>query len=1070
MNSSKSPKAASKAADHAAASKTPAQQSTVQRLATAVHSVATTSPGLLNFWRANGLQNPNNAVVSPLAVSTPSAELMGADVEGPVPTNQPGLMVNPTGQTNRSPSVSVDTSAAEGTISGAGRPPTLDVNCFTDYSTLDDVEGVAENGPAVIVPPHEASQSANKVPAKSNADDVPERSPLFELIDGGGQAGVSALARPTPLTMSDADLSVFTEPDLHPKSYEGGALDGYQRDSVVSSVSDETEDVALLRAIQNSGGQIASLDPFVEKASMAAQAAALESYKTQHQQTQEAFKLPPDDTAPVKVVNVDDESLQSQVTALSNLLTRVLQSNDAMAKEVAALKAAKTAGTAGNIDISKSVGGDEDVGSYDRLDPWLVEPSTATDSAHGGPNGEVKSAPARLQTGDHGSQSMEGWSGLSRATWMDAASAPPHVPPSLFEGETADMHEAPEDRAVPVPATTKVPVVPPTPAVPVVHTTPVSAPAVVSWVPTPTSSSAHQFKQDDVVLDCFVSDDEARRKPPNKPSNISDPNYGILYPKDQRIPPGMYGHAEQQKVLTYKLPTQTFGVHEANVTEKTDKGNISEGSSIVTQFDLWYGQLRNSEIHLLQRDLLSITYVPKPRDGVRLDIPIEELQFVTRHEIFENGGAVLISITRNWADLKLEWVVLWQRMINAMNVNLSQYEQQSSRLLYEIIRRSCTTDFWDEIMRVKKASGLDGHSWGGVVVLYLCITTLFHAPEHVLQALRSDIDTHELTGLTKTEGENVKVVTKHLGWIVRALLQGRGLQTEHVGKIVRGFINSSNDAFRDYFVMEQRKEVQYQMDLKMNRSLVLVKSQQAIYDDIKLHLDSADSLYEALVDQRLWLTATGSSAILFNKAAPSTPRSLPPGAVCDNCLATDHILPDCPKDRNPDEIKKNRAARLAKNSGDEKEKKVLPTRDANGNSKAQIIHREPRVNARTGQVEVYCGKCEKYTNHTTKFHTQAQEPSFNLSDMGANHPAVQLQTALQTASQAAAATPAPAAAAPAPSAPGGRTLTAQQLTAFTTKQASLVEAIGRNGAESVLGREAKAQFDQLTKDLESHFQ
>ena len=1114
-----------------------------QRLANAlkqsVNAVTAASPGLRSFWSRMNVVDPDTAINA--VSSTPSAGIAAsrADAGGgnSSPSAQPGLhVISPIPTTTKS-SDSIEFLTSDDADENTARLRAL-LDPSTDYSSPPMVVSATDERRSVTYPSSvkEGGLTVNP-PVESNDKDNTE-SPLFATssTSRGSSPGFTS-----PLNVKNTGSSVFNS-DLHPKAYDE---EGYHRSSIVSSVTEGDVDVGLVRALEASTGadQFVYVNVDDEKARIREEAARLADFKKAHDEFQAALNpvmedvvdatpaVPPKvlsapKAAPLRVVEpavkapsaspvvstkpAESKAVKSEpsLSDISALLSSVMERNEALSKsnekllaEVAALKsgvASAPARSTGSSDDDKGVP-DE----YDTTDSWFVV-SKSSRSPTGGSSKDIMSAPARLVRGDHGSQSMLGWSGLEPATYMDVATAPPYVPDdppvpvsSVRTSEPNGVTFSPLTEAIPTVDRKAAPAGlfsgpddnPNPPSNGNAFANGGGSPGGGGGGGSPggghgassdSSSSSggsnndardHTFKvgDDEVLFNCFVADDEIPAVPPVGPGGFPDDgDPRVQTPKEGRLGISDYGYEKQRSWLTQPLELQ-FGVFEFAVTDKKERGNVTTSGSIVDRYDSHLAKLKKTKDHLHARDIFQLTFVPATRPGIDLDMPASQLRLVTRHEVFVDGGRDMSSILSSWGDIKWKDVVFWQRIINVKNVNLSKYEKQSSRILFEILRKSCTSDFWDEIKKISEKSGLEEESMGGVTCLYLCITTLFYAPEHVLEALRNDIRSFEKVGVTKTEGENVKLVTTHLLRITKALYQSRGLQNELEGCIVRGFQVCSNDALRDYFVTEQRATVRTLMDLRMNRSNSAQLTQKQIRDRIVHHCDEAVALYESLCLNRQYINGKGAQ-LQFMKL--STPRQLTSGVTCDNCLEN-HYVNECPKDRDEDAIAKNRKARMEKQKQNksDKEKKSkadeVPTRDKNGNTSGSTIvhHKAPRV--MNGKVEVYCNKCEKWTDHPTRFHAAAKKPGFNLAGASPNSPAVKLQAEFDAAkSSPAAAAPFNAAAA---TVPARSALTTIQFKAFTEKQNSLNEAIVRHGATSILGMAAKQQLDSLNAEFSQHF-
>ena len=1080
-----------------------------QRLATPdahlSNSVSTSSTGLRNFWRTNDIRNLAAVGFGTLSSTPPTATpSSGVKIHQSFTQIDPNI-VSPDNGVNSLPSALV-TSPSIGSPESAARPRTLTGTILSEHptsssnlqddlpdvvtSTSTSVKASVEHGRTATTPTStSAGLAGNIATAPVDSSPVEVGSPLFALDPSVADPS------PSPLEMNDADFSVLTspEPDLHAQSY----ADGYHHSSFVSTVtSEDKDDIGLLRAIEESGGEsLRAIDPHQEKEMIRNQKAALEAYRAAQDELRAAFNTPPNfvdspspvvETAvsnvPLPTVEQSSVSVASAVTDdVNKLVTALLQQNSALAAELSTLKAAPLdSKVSPKVVTTTAVDGDDDdevvveefsgSNEYDMKDPWIVaSQASALRSGEDSTTqvGEITSAPPRLVPGDHGSDSLEGWSGLDPATWMGnvtttGASLQNHtqrsdeyswIPVQDFGREQCPMPSNGFHAGPPPPSS------PPGPRPPAV--------------------SSHTQRVDDVLLDQFVADDAV---PPDEPraEYADNADLEVIVPKSERLRAGAYGHGEQMKYLTKPMPTE-FGVLPANVTEKTDKGNISPSMSIVERFDTQLGTVKKSAEHLHARDLVGIIYVPRKLSGVDAHMPTSTLRASTRHNLFVGGGSVRLSILHSWSDIDFEDVVLWQRMVSLSHRSLTAYERGSDQILFSMVKKSCTSDFWEDLLRQRDDSGLDEESWGGISALYLSITTLFYAPEHILVALRQDFKDFEKVGLTKTEGENVKVVAKHLGRVNLALRQGNGLQSELVGQVIKGFTVASCPAFKDHFTKLAHEETMIFHAAYRNRTKVVDATQHQIYDKIKFVLGNATDYHEALTTQRKWLDLRGKDLSFMNvRTKPGIPRTIKAGMSCDNCLSTEHLSPDCPEEKNPKVMRENRARRQAAEK-EEKEKsnnksKDLPVRDKSGNasrrgSPPSTAHhqREPRVNLATGKVEMFCGICGCFGNHSKKYHKQAQKPGFNLADVSPNHPLVKAQAAIDRATSSA---PAPAASTPAPAATvpaSARTVTAAQFSNFTARQSQLVEEITRHGSDSTLGIEAKSQLDQLQKDWEAHF-
>lgn len=992
-----------------------------QRLATSdinlSNSVSTSSPGLQKFWTANNIRNLAAAGIGNLVSPTPPIASPSSDSKIHRSSTQidPNSVTPDSGRINSLPSVLVMSPSVDSPES-APRPPALAGTILSERPILKASDELGRTATTPFYTSSGLAQNPSTAPAGSPTADV--ESPLFALYP-------SVNATRSPLKMNDADFSVLTspEPDLYAQSH----ADGYHCSSFVSNVTTEgNDDIGLLRAIEQSGGDPSPpMDAFQEKERMHIEEAAFEAYQAARDELQAAFHKPPDlvdspapvvETAvpnvPLSTVDQSIGTVASEVTDdVNKLLAALLQHNSALAAELSSLKAAQSnakssvKAVADNVDdVEEFTGSNE----YDMNDSWIVNPQTPAfrtgrDSDQATQVGEITSAPPRLVPGVHGSESFEGWSGLDPGPWTGSP------PPSHRSG------------------------------------------------PRPPIVSSHTQRVDDVLLNQFVADDEV---PPDEPRTPRDAyadvgDLAVVVRKEDRLDPGRYGYVEQAKFLRKPMPTQ-FGVLPANVTEKTDKGNISPSMSIVERFDQHLADVKKTMEHLHHRDLVSLIYVPKKLPDVDARMLTSKLRASTRHDLLEGGGSVRLCILDSWSDITFDDVVLWQRMISLSHRNLTPHERDSDRILVAMVKQSCTTDFWNDIKLQRDESGLEGETWGGVMALYLSITTLFYTPEHTLIALRKHFQEFAKIGLTKTEGENVKVVAKHLGRVNLALRQGNGLQSELVGMVIQGFSMASCLIFREHFVKLSHTEAKSYYQAHRNRSKAVIYSQEEIFIHIKEILKEAVGLFEALTSQLKWLDQQGIDLTFCNVGTrPSTPVIMRDGMSCDNCESKEHLAPNCPEDRNPEVMKANREKRLAEEL-EEKEK-------------------SPQVNVATGMLEPWCDTCASNCNHSTEYHDQAQRPGFNLADVAPFHPVVLLQAALdaRAASAPAASVPAaPAASAPAAAAAPSvstRTVTAAQFSTFTARQNQLLESINRHGPDSALGLEARNQFLQLSEDLGAHF-
>ena len=691
---------------------------------------------------------------------------------------------------------------------------------------------------------------------------------------------------------------------------------------------------------------------------------------------------------------------------------------------------------------------------------------------------EVNSAPTRLVRGDHGSDSMEDWSGLDHATWMGNLTVTGASGTSQLNTQGSNEYswlpaQGFDSGHGTMPATVfhAGPTAPPPPGgggVGVACESGRDGPDRNGpHLPPVLEDSSHILRVNDVLLTEFVADNEVPLDEPH-PEYSDDTDLAVVIKKNDRLRPDQHGYGDQNKYLTKALPTK-FGVLAVNVTEKSDKGNISQTTTIVEQFDSQLALVKNSQDHLHARDLIGLTFIPKKLPHVDSNMPTYQLRATTRRQLLVDGGSARVSILEDWSDIKWDDVVLWQRMVHLRHKNLSVHECGSNQILFTMLKKSCTTDFWQDILHQKESSGLNEESWGGITALYLCITTLFYAPEHVLVALRKDFKDFEKIGLTKTEGENVKKVTKHLGRLNKALRQGNGLQPELINMVLQGMTVSSCAGFRDHFIQLQRQELTKLVLARRDRTSNSVRSQVELFVSLKDIFSIANEVYDAHVYNNRYMDVRGKD-LSFLKLSKSVPRPMSNGMACDNCLSTDHLSPDCPKEKNFEVMKANREKRQAKAKQSKGNNRNLPVRDRSGNaSRTQrtVVHREPRFNSATGQVESWCGICQAFGNHSKRFHKEAKKAGFNLADVSPTHPAVIMQANID----AHRGTPAPAASAPIAATPiGSRTLTATQFSAYTARQSQLIDAVTRHGPTSALGAAAQTQLSQLQKDLEAHFQ
>ncbi len=1029
-----------------------------QRLATtdafSPNSVNTSSPGLQNFWKRINIQNLVVNASGNLSPTPPSVILSAAVEIHRSSTQSDPIIVSPDNGINRKSTVAAMTPSV-GSHPSATRPRTLDGTGLSDNPISgsflrDEPPDVATSsfmlGKASSVEhgrsatnPSLVGLAVNNPTATTGSPKVEVEPPLFALTSGVVD-GFSS-----PLEMNDADFSVFTsvDDDLHPKRYE----DGYHRSSFVSTVTDEDKvDVGVLRAISASGGATSPfIDPEKEKERLKWEAAALEAFRVPENDLRAAFVQPPElvdsytpavkppapvarSTVPITTVGHQVSSIAPGVTGdLNTLVTTLLQQNIALQAENSALKAAKSdPKVASEVVVTAADDDDEDVveefsgsNEYDMKDPWIADsPASASRSGGGTQAGAANSAPPRLVHGNHGPASMEGRSGLKHGTWMDnltetgasQLNAQGSNEYSWFPTQGSDSGHGT------MPST-------------VLHAGPTSpsppgggggrdALEPGRHGPHPPKDSSHILRVNDVLLTEFVADNEVPADEPH-PEYSDDTDLAVVIKKSDRLKPDQFGYGDQNKYLTKALPTQ-FGVLAVNVTEKSEKGNISQTTTIVEQFDTQLALVKNSQDHLHARDLIGLTFVPKKKPHVDSNMTTSKVRAANRHQLFVDGGSARVSILEDWSDVKWDDVVLWQRMVHLRHKSLSAYECGSNRILYTMLKKSCTSDFWDDILRQKEDSGLNEESWGGITFLYLCITTLFYAPEHVLVALCKDFKEFEKVGLTKTEGENVKVVTKHLGRLNMALRQGNGLQPELINMILQGMTVSSCVGFRDHFVQLQRQELTKLIQARRNRTRNVVSSQVELYGAVKDILSVATEVYEAHVYHDRYIDVYGNH-LSFLKVTKSVPRLMTEGMACDNCLSTDHLSPDCPEEKNLEVMKANRAKRL--------EKEMAESADKDDDISSENTTEDPTV-LNQAPIDAHRGT-----------------------------PA-----------------PAPTACAPAASAPiaatpiSSRTLTAAQFSAYTARQSQLVDAITRHGPSSALGAAAQTQLSQLQKDLEAYFQ
>lgn len=577
-----------------------------QRLANAfkqsVNAVSAASPGLKSFWRSMNVVDPNTAINNVMS-STPSAKsaVSGADAEVDNPSAQPGLHVISPIPTTIQSSDSIEFLASDDANEITTRLRAL-LDSFTDYSSPPMVVSATDERRSVTDPStvNEGGLTVNP-PVESNHKDN-AGSPLFATssTSRGSSPGFTS-----PLNVNNTGSSVFNS-DLHPKAY---GEEGYHRSSIVSSVTEGDVDVGLVRALEASTGT----DHFVrvnvedEKARLREEAARLADFKKLHDEFQAALNpvmedvVDPTPAVPPKVLSApkaapprvvepaveapyaspvvstkpaDPKVVKSEpsLSDISVLLSSVMEMNEALSKSNEELRAKVVALKSGVASApARSTGSSDDdevvPDEYDTTDPWFVV-SKSSRSPTGGSSKDMMSAPARLVRGDHGSQSMPGWSGLEPATYMDVDTAPPHVtdgPPmpvsSVRTTEPNGITFSPLTEAIPTVDR---------------KASPTGlfgggspgggggggSPGGGHGAPSDISSSSgrsnndvrdHTFKvgDDEVVFNCFVADDEIPAVPPGGPGGFPDDgDLTVQLPKDDRLSISDYGYEKQRSWLT----------------------------------------------------------------------------------------------------------------------------------------------------------------------------------------------------------------------------------------------------------------------------------------------------------------------------------------------------------------------------------------------------------------------------------------------------------------------------------------------------------------------------------------
>jgi uncharacterized membrane protein YgcG len=217
-------------------------------------------------------------------------------------------------------------------------------------------------------------------------------------------------------------------------------------------------------------------------------------------------------------------------------------------------------------------------------------------------------------------------------------------------------------------------------------------------------------------------------------------------------------------------------------------------------------------------------------------------------------------------------------------------------LTLDCIRNNTEEDLFAKcIEEMTNGYPVDAH--GGPLMLMLILRRIQSSSESTITSLIKQI---EHLKISKIKGENVDeavtLIRSAYDFMIACSNEHHSYVPDGFPKtVLRVFQTTSVDLFNQTFKEEENKA-----EVESYKHGGTIK-----YPSVEESLNLATNMYSNM--RPIWTGTTGTSA--YN-TTPSTPSSYK--RTCDNCGSEDHILPDCPKERDEAAIAANRQRRLSR--------------------------------------------------------------------------------------------------------------------------------------------------------------
>ena len=306
-------------------------------------------------------------------------------------------------------------------------------------------------------------------------------------------------------------------------------------------------------------------------------------------------------------------------------------------------------------------------------------------------------------------------------------------------------------------------------------------------------------------------------------------------------------------------------------------------------------QLKTIRDHVVQYDLADVFTIIVPVDltstgAVRND---------------NDGNPMVYDLFVDYPRLHAAEVATSCAWYNSWIAPMQPYVRENLRLTLDLLKNNADDRLWSKCL--EDYEEYHPIQQGGPLMLFLLLRRIQNSSEAAIECLQLKVKNIKIS---KVEGENVEHVVSLIKAAYYSLLGASTPSRSHVPDdfpktVLEVMQTSSNSEFNSIF----------QHEASDARRLADKLGGLPNWPSVTETLNQAQSTYKRLLDSDKWLAphAKRSRALLTTSPGSTTPDGRPAkrGRTCDNCEATDHILPDCPHERDETKIAYNRKARLA---------------------------------------------------------------------------------------------------------------------------------------------------------------